>query len=400
MAVRVGNGVYFSLYRDTTIKRRIMRRMALHGESSLADYAGRLETDGGEIRALYRDLLINVTSFFRDPDLFETLKESVFPEICKNKSPAAPIRIWVPGCSSGQEAYSLAIALWEFFDNKPERLPIQIFASDLSDAHALERARTGLYPESIEAEVSPERLRRFFKKEDHLYRIDKSIREACVFARQNITADPPFSHVDLISCRNVLIYMAPALQKRVLPIFHYALNVPGFLVLGSAETVGGLTGLFEVVGKAHKIYGKKVAGNRPLLHFKAENPKAMAAGGHRSGPPGAAPTDFQKEADRVLLGRYAPPGVLLNEYFDILQFRGNTSPYLEIPPGEPSSNLLKMARQGLFLELRSALTEAKEHHQAARREGVRVRNGEDAREVTIEVLPVQPGGAAASCYLV
>ncbi|MGH8614063.1 MAG: EAL domain-containing protein [Gammaproteobacteria bacterium] len=399
-AVRSATGVDFSLYRDATIRRRIMRRMALHGEPSLAAYTERLETDGGEVKALYRDFLINVTSFFRDPDLFETLKESVFPEIWKNKSPATPIRIWVPGCSTGQEAYSLAIALWEFFDDKPVHPSIRIFATDLSDAQALERARTGLYPESIEAEVSPERLRRFFRKEDHLYRIDKSIREACVFGRQNVTADPPFSHVDLISCRNVLIYMAPALQKRVLPIFHYALNVPGFLVLGSAETVSGLTGLFEVAEKAHKIYGKKVAGNRPLLHFKVENHKTMAAAGYRCGPPGAAPTDFQKEADRVLLGRYAPPGVLLNKYFDILQFRGNTSPYLEIPPGEPTSNLLKMARQGLFLELRSALTEAKEHHQAARREGMRVRDEQGARVVTIEVLPVQPRGVAASCYLV
>ncbi|MGH2708957.1 MAG: CheR family methyltransferase, partial [Actinomycetota bacterium] len=387
----------FGLYRDTTIKRRIMRRMALHGEPWLADYAGRLETDGGEVEALYRDLLIKVTSFFRDPDLFETLKESVFPEICKNKSPATPIRIWVPGCSTGQEAYSLAIALWEFFDDKPVHPPIRIFATDLSDAQALERVRAGLYPESIEAEVSPERLRRFFKKEDHLYRIDKTIRDACVFARQNITADPPFSHVDLISCRNVLIYMAPALKKRVLPIFHYALNVPGFLVLGSSETVGELTGLFEGVGRAHKIYGKKVTGNYPLLRFSVEHYKTMAAAGHRSGSLGAALADFQKEADRLLLGRYAPPGVLVNEHFDILQFRGRTGPYLETPPGEPTSNLLKLARQGLFLELRSALTEAEEHHQAARREGVRVRDGQGARELTIEVSPVQLG--AASCYL-
>jgi len=399
-AVRSATGVGFSLYRDTTLRRRIMRRMALHGEPSLAGYAGRLETDGGEVEALYRDLLINVTSFFRDPDLFETLKESVFPQIIKAKSLTAPLRLWVPGCSTGQEAYSPAIALREFFDDKPVRPPIQIFATDLSDAQALERARTGLYPESIEAEVSPERLRRFFKKEDHLYRIDRSIREACVFANQNITADPPFLHVDLISCRNVLIYMAPALQKRVLPSFHYALNIPGFLVLGSAETVGELNELFEVVDKAHKIYTKKVTGNRPLLPFSVENPKTMAAAGHRCGPPGAAPADFKREADRLLLGRYASPGVLVNEHFDILQFRGRTGPYLEAPPGEPTWNLLKLARQDLFLELRSALTEAKERHQAASREGVRVRDGQGAREVTIAVLPVQPESAAASCYLV
>jgi two-component system, chemotaxis family, CheB/CheR fusion protein len=239
-AVRAATRVDFSQYRETTIRRRILRRMAVHGESSLGSYVGRLEQDAPEVEALYRDLLINVTSFFRDPALFEALKTSVFPEILKAKPPDAPLRLWVPGCSTGQEAYSLAITLWELFDDKSVRRPFQIFASDLSDPGSLDRARAGLYPESIEAELTPERLHRFFKKEDHLYRIDKSIRDSCVFARQNLSADPPFSRVDLISCRNVLIYMAPALQRRVLPTFHYALNVPGFLVLGSSENGGGV----------------------------------------------------------------------------------------------------------------------------------------------------------------
>ena len=229
-AVRTAAGVDFSHYRDTTIRRRILRRMALHDESSLASYAGRLEQDGSEVEALYRDLLINVTSFFRDPALFEALKTSVFPEILEAKPADAPLRLWVPGCSTGQEPYSLAIVLWEFFDDKPLRRPFQIFATDLSDPGSLACARLGLYPESIEAELTPERLHRFFKKEDRLYRINKSIRDSCVFARQNLTADPPFSHVDLISCRNVLIYMTPALQKRVaadLPLRAQRAGIPG-----------------------------------------------------------------------------------------------------------------------------------------------------------------------------
>ena len=236
--VRAVTGVDFSLYRDTTIKRRIMRRMALHTHDRLGDYIPRLEKDPEEVKALYHDLLINVTSFFRDPALFDALKERVYPEIIDGKPPLATIRVWVPGCSTGQEAYSIAMSLLEYFDNKPSRPPIQIFATDISEPTALDKARAGIYPDSIEAEVSPERLRRFFQKEDHIYRIDKSLRDLCVFARHNLTLDPPFSHVDLVSCRNVLIYLSPPLQKRVLPTFHYALNSPGFLVLGSSESIG------------------------------------------------------------------------------------------------------------------------------------------------------------------
>ncbi|MFH0341210.1 MAG: chemotaxis protein CheB [Chromatiales bacterium] len=399
-AVRAAIGVDFSQYRDTTIRRRILRRMALHGESSLAAYAWRLQQDAPEVEALYRDLLINVTSFFRDPALFEALKTSVFPEILKAKPADTPLRLWVPGCSTGQEAYSLAIALWEFFDDKSLRRPFQIFATDLSDPGSLERARAGLYPESIEAELTPERLHRFFKKEDHHYRIDKSIRESCIFARQNLTADPPFSHVDLISCRNVLIYMAPALQRRILPTFHYALNVPGFLVLGSSETVGELNGLFESMDRANKIYAKQITASRPLVQFAVEDYQAPGAAGPRARAPGSPPTDFQKEADRLLLSRYAPPGVLVNERLDVLQFRGRTGPYLEPPPGEPTMNLLKMARPGLFVELRSALNEALARGESVRREGLHLRDEQGVREVAIEVLPVRPHEAQAQCCLV
>src|SRR5262249_5481957 len=393
--------VDFTLYRDTTIKRRIMRRMALHTEQSLANYAKRLAGDRSEVVALYHDLLINVTSFFRDPEIFEALKVQIFPEIVKGKSPTTPLRVWVPGCSSGQEAYSLAMSLLEFYDDKPTRPPIQIFATDLSDQRSLDKARSGVYPESIEADVTSERLRRFFRKEDHLYRIDKSIRDTCVFARQNVTADPPFSHLDMISCRNVLIYLATPLQKRVLPTFHYALNMPGYLVLGTAETVGENTDLFELVDRTNKIYAKKATAARVPLHFPADDLKVTSsAAARRSGPPVTTPVDFQREADRILLGRYAPPGVLVNENLDIVQFRGRTSPYLEPPPGEPTTNILKMAREGLFLELRSALSEAKKGNQPVRREGVRIRTEGQVREVGLEVVPVRPPGSGEGCFLV
>jgi two-component system CheB/CheR fusion protein len=397
-AVRAVTSVDFSQYRDTTVKRRIMRRMALHAQPSMADYARRLARERAEVEALYRDLLINVTSFFRDPEMFESLKREVFPEIVKGKSANVPLRVWVPGCSTGQEAYSLAIALWEFFDERPARPPIQIFATDLGEPALLERARTGLYPEGIETEVGPERLRRFFKKEDHVYRIDKTIRDTCVFARQNLADDPPFSHVDLISCRNLLIYLSPVMQKQVLPMFHYALNIPGFLVLGTAETVGENTDLFEVVDRANKIYVKIPTASRLTKYFPMQDYKNVPAE-HRSVGTSAMAADYQKEADRLLLGDYAPPGVLVNENFDILQFRGQTAPFFTQPSGEPTISLLKLAREGLFLELRSALMEAKTLNEPVRRERVRVRDERGVREINLRVLPVHPGGTGGRCFL-
>ncbi len=258
--LRSAFNVDFSAYRDTTVKRRIMRRMVLHTKESLADYAKHLAGDPAELDALYQDILINVTSFFREPETFEALKTRVFPEILEGNDPNPPIRVWVPGCSTGQEAYSLAIALSEFLEDKPVRPAIQIFATDLSDTVSLSKAREGIYPENIEAEVSPERLRHFFSKEDSRYRVSKTLREMIVFAKQNVASDPPFSHLDLISCRNLLMYLAPPLQKRVIPTFHYALNPAGFLVLGHSETVGAFTDLFGVVDQPHRIYAKDDGG--------------------------------------------------------------------------------------------------------------------------------------------
>ena len=399
-AVRAHTGVDFSLYRDTTIKRRIMRRMAVHGQSSLQAYAERLGDDAAEVNALYQDLLINVTSFFRDPEVFELLKQTVFPELLAAKTANDPFRIWVPGCSTGQEAYSLAMALTEFLDRQPVRPPIQIFATDLAEPSVLDRARAGIYPEGIEDEVSTERLRRFFRREDHVYRIDKAIRDACVFARQNITIDPPFSRLDLISCRNVLIYFQSPLQKRILPIFHYALNQPGYLLLGSAETIGEFSDLFDLEDRIHRVYAKRAGPGRPHLAFPAGHFRpGFAFRQQRSPAATAGIQDVQREADRVLLHRYAPPGVLVDDRFEILQFRGRTGAYLEVPPGEPTANLLRMARDGLFLELRNALTEAQKVGQRVRRDGVRIRAGGGEREVSIEVVPITPVNGGTS-YLV
>jgi two-component system CheB/CheR fusion protein len=347
---------------------------------------------------LYRDVLINVTSFFRDPEMFDELKRSVFPDIVKNKPESEAIRVWVPGCSSGQEAYSVAMVLLEFFGDAIIKRDIQIFATDLGDPLTLERARAGVYPESIEAEVSTERLRRFFVKEDRGYRIQKAIRDFCVFARQNITVDPPFSHVDLVTCRNVLIYMSTALQERLLPMFHFALNPRGFLVLGMAETVGPHGDLFELVSRAHKIYRRKDTTRRAQLTFMAD--EWLAGVGPRRSGPDAPPPDFPREADRVLLELYAPPAVLINADFEVQQFRGRTAPFLEAPAGQPTTSLLRLAREGLFMELRSALNEAKTATTTVTREGLHVSDANGLVTFTLRVVPVLAPRAEEPQFLV
>jgi len=252
--LQTANGVDFSDYKPATVKRRILRRMALHKVGELKQYVQFLRHHPAEAEALYEDMLIKVTSFFRDPDAFEALKAEVFPSILKHRSPEEPIRVWVPGCSTGEETYSQAIALLEFLGNRSADIPIQLFGTDLGQG-GIEKARAGIYPDSIAADVSPERLRRFFLKVEGGYRINKTIRDMCVFARQNLLQDPPFSRIDVISCRNVLIYLGPVLQKRIMPIFHYALKPRGFVMLGGAEgIIGTASDLFELMDRKHKIY--------------------------------------------------------------------------------------------------------------------------------------------------
>lgn len=393
--------VDFGNYRDTTVKRRITRRMVLRSLGSLADYAAQLAGDRAELEALYHDILINVTSFFRDPDTFDAIRKLVLPEIMKSKEPGMPIRIWVPGCSTGQEAYSLAIVVTEFLEETHRAAPpVQVFATDLSDSMSLQQAREGLYPGSIEAEVSPVRLSRFFSKEDSHYRVSASLREMIIFARQNVAADPPFSRVDLISCRNLLIYLAPLLQKRVIPTFHYALNPGGFLVLGASETVGSFSTLFGAVDQTNRIYVRKAAATQAYPTFLGERAVVNAERSGVVAEPATSVADWQREADRVALARYAPPGVLVNENLDILQFRGQTGTFLAPAPGEPSHNLLKMAREGLFVALRAALSESQQQGVPVQRQGVRVRGEAIEREIDLHVVPVKVPNAAERCYLI
>src|SRR5712692_1324466 len=337
----------FTYYKQPTIKRRIARRMMMLAMQNIDDYVAHLQKNPAEVEALGQDILIHVTGFFRDPRTFGALKSKVLPRIVRSSSKDAPIRIWVPGCSTGEEAYSLAICLFEYFEDHPIARPAQIFATDVSDL-AIDKARAGEYSATIASEVSPERLRRFFVKlEGGGYQISKAIRDICIFAKQDITKDPPFSNMDLISCRNVQVHVGTVLQRRVLSLFHYALRPTGILTLGTAESISGFTDLFTPMDTKYRFYTKKPhRGNQADV---AGGVYEMGKGTAASKPVLPPPPDLYREVDRILLRRYVPPAVLINEKLDILQFRGRTSPYLEPSPGEASLNLTRMAREGLMI---------------------------------------------------
>ncbi len=293
LLLRNHSGVDFSLYKSTTIQRRITRRMVLSKHNTLEDYAQLLSGNTKERDALYSDVLISVTSFFRNPDAFDVLQRSVFPTLLQQRSDD-PLRVWVLGCSTGQEAYSIAMAFVEAAEKAPRMRKLQVFATDLNDT-LLEKARHGLYAKSLAQDLSPERLRRFFVEEEGGYRVSKAMREMVVFARQNVIADPPFSRMDIISCRNLLIYFDAGLQKKMFPVFHYALKPGGFLYLGASESVGGFTELFEPVNKKHKIYAKKAAPT-PAFQLPARPDGERASRALPTG--GASPSDAGRRRRR------------------------------------------------------------------------------------------------------
>ncbi len=398
--LRKVKGVDFSLYKTSTLYRRITRRMVLHKMQELQDYARFLRKNAGEVEALYQDTLIRVTRFFRNPETFEALKAKVLPKLLKNRSGQEPLRVWVPGCSTGEEAYSIAIAFAELAAARgSSQLPVQVFATDLNEG-CIDKARAGVYSRNIAHDVSPERLRRFFAEVEGSYRISKPIRDMCVFARHNLLTDPPFSQIDLISCRNLLIYLEPALQQKLVERLHYALKPAGFLLLGSSETIGSYRALFEAEDTRHKIYAKKPGTHRMVLGQPAGRYQGRAEPGHGPGRSQPAGADVQTEANRILLARYAPPGVLVNAGLEILQFRGDTGPYLAPAPGKASLNLLRMTREGLLVTLRAAINKAGKDNVPVREEGVRVKADGGTREVNLEVVPVKGSSAGEGGFLV
>jgi len=379
-------GVDFSLYRQSTIERRVQRRQALCNAVTLKAYVGYLRENPAEIQALHQDILIKVTQFFRDPEAFEALKSQVLPQLLENRSAKEGLRLWVPGCATGEEPYSLAICMFEFLEPVKSHLPIQVFASDINPA-AIERARTGFYPGNIAADLTPQRLERFFTPTDHGYRISKEIRELCVFAPHDLIKDPPYSHLDLISCRNVLIYMG-ATQRRIIPLFHYALKPMGYLMLGPSESASTFPSLFAEIDKKHKIYFRKDASPLPLLHYALPKGPIVSKGD-------ALPSEeivglnFQDLAERVLLDKHGPARVIIDDHVEVVEIGGDVAPYLEIPPGRASLNLLKMARgPALSLELHDAVKKAKKEGVPVRKERIAVERGGESSHVTIELIPL------------
>lgn len=392
-ALRYKFGVDFSEYRGSTLNRRIGRRMVLNKVENLKDYLGLLESNPGEVEALFQDILISVTVFFRNPEAFEYLRTRVFPRVAKGHSRFQPVRMWVLGCSTGEEAYSLAIEWKDFADENGVDLPIQIYATDLNEA-SIDKARVGFYGGAIAQNVSPDRLRRFFVESRGGYRIHKPIRDMCVFACHNALNDPPFSRMDLVSCRNVLIYLEPELQRRVVPVLHYALKPEGFLFLGASETVGAYRDLLEMEDARHKIFVKKPPSMRaglPLPTWQAPA-SALDPGNYPKviRERGETMLDPIREADRAMLVQYSPPGVLVTEDWEIIQFRGDTGAFLAPGPGRPSANLLKMAREGLLVPLRTVLARAKREDAPVREENVHVKSNGGFRVVHVQVIPVRP----------
>lgn len=396
------SGVDFGQYKMSTIKRRIIRRMVIHKLNNLTDYLNFLKSTSSEANNLFQDLLINVTAFFRDPELSEYLKHTILPDIIKNKRHNEPIRIWVPGCSTGQEVYSLAMLLIEILGERFLHLPIQLFATDLSET-AIAKARLGVYNKGEVEGVNSKRLQRFFTKADGTYRIIKSVRDICIFATHNIAKDPPFSRLDLVSCCNLLIYIDNPLQKKIISTFHYSLNSNGYLLLGKSETIGNSVNLFTQQDKKSKVYVKKKdIASKAMFDLNQHSEAQGHADAVRQSALAKAKTnenDLEKAVDNLLLKQFTPPSVIINRDLDIVQFRGSTGLFLEPTPGKASLNLLKMARPGLGFELRNTAFKAIKNGEPVKKTGLEIIQNGKVHLINIEVIPVK-GDLDESYYLV
>jgi len=394
LLIRTKTGHDFSNYKINTTGRRIERRMAVHQITRISEYYKYLQQNPAEVETLYKEMLIGVTNYFRNPEAFEVIQKKVIPGLLKKKKADEPLRIWVPGCSTGEEAYSLAIAFMEAMGILKKRVNVQIFATDI-DADAIEFARAAVYPVSIAADVKPIRLKRFFTKVNEHYVAKREIREMLVFAVQNIVKDPPFSKLDLVSCRNLLIYVNQTLQKKILSLFHYTLNQNGILFLGSSESIGGFADLFIPLNSKWKIYRRigsavdRVMEYTPLpiqdITIEPEN----AAFGNRLGD-----VDIRRIAEKAILDNLSPPCVLINKKYEIMYFHGDTSNYLAPPYGEASFNILKMARDDLRYKLSTAIHKAIKNDKTVIEEGIQLFSDERVLTIDLEVRRISKDNKA------
>ncbi|MDO9326681.1 MAG: chemotaxis protein CheB [Methanoregula sp.] len=401
MLLRTKTGNDFSLYKQSTIRRRIERRMGVHNLEDMDAYARFLQENPGEVHILFKELLINVTSFFRDKEAFAALTLEVMPWLFKDKPENYIFRVWVPGCASGEEAYSIAMLFREYMDLIKQDFKLQIYATDIDD-DSIVTARAGIYPSNIAIDVSPERLRRFFTKDEAGFRIKKEIREMVVFAIQNVIKDPPFTKMDLISCRNLLIYLETELQTRVIPAFHYALKPEGVLLLSPSEGIGNFTDLFSTFNKKWKIYGVKpsLASTRTLVAqrfaWTSDYPEKEA--GESSGK--REKINFAELTRRVLLQSFAPPSIITDEKGNIVYVHGDTGKYLQPAQGQASINIIDMAREGLQLDLRYAIQNAAAQKRLVVVKDLPVRTNGGIHGVDLTVRPLADPEATRELLLI
>ncbi len=400
MLLRSRTGHDFSLYKKNTIRRRIQRRMGLHNLESLADYLSFLQSHPEEVNLLFKELLINVTSFFREPPAFDVLKKALVPKLFLDKDEDYVFRVWVVGCATGEEAYSIAMVFREYAEDSGREYKLQMFATDI-DEDSISIARAGLYPANIAADVSADRLKRFFVKEEGGFRIKKDIRESIVFATQDVIRDAPFTKLDLISCRNLLIYLEPELQNRLLRLFHYSLRPKGYLFLGSSESIGTFADLYSVVDMKWKFYRSKqvvaasheaLVGGMPWAFTPAPREPAVET-------KKVEEINIQELAHRVLLHALAPASVVVNEKGDILYVHGDTGKFLRPAPGQPTLNVFEMAKESVQVELRTAFQSAVTHRKdVVYREIMLRENG--GVPVTITVRPLAEKMAGQRLYII
>jgi two-component system CheB/CheR fusion protein len=400
LLIRSDTGHDFSNYKQNTIRRRIERRMAVHQINKIEQYVQYLQEKPAEVEALYKDMLITVTNFFRDPEAFDILEKKVITQIVENKAADYPVRIWIPGCSTGEEAYSIAILLVEAMSRLKKLTDVHIFATDM-DEDSLEYARNGVYPEAIAADVSSARLKRFFTKKDSSYKIKKQIREMLIFAKHNLIKDPPFSKLDMISCRNLLIYMDSVLQEKILPLFHYTLKPNGIMFLGSSESIGKFSNLFMPVDTKWRIFiCKKVALGKgidpPILPFY-ESGKEIASPDRKAV---LQESNIRYLAEKMILENYAPSCVLIDEKYEIVYFHGQTDRYLSLPMGEPSFNILKMVREELRYKLSISLRDVVKQKKKIINKWLQVKHNGNFYTVDMTVRPFTESRASSGLIMV
>jgi two-component system CheB/CheR fusion protein len=394
--LRAHTGHDFSYYKQNTVSRRVERRMAVQQIEQAEEYLRFLRETPAELDALFHDLLIGVTNFFRDAEAFEALQRQVV-QLLSAKPAGSLIRVWTTGCSTGEEAYSLAILFREQMEAMKQSFKLQVFATDI-DSRAIDAARAGSYPSSIASDVSPERLARFFSQDGGCYRINKAVRDTLIFSEHDLIRDPPFSRLDLISCRNLLIYLGPELQRKLIPLFHYGLNPDGVLFLGSSETVGDFVELFAAIDRKAKLYRRldTQGADRPVLGKflpRASEPRSVVSPGQLQRRESELP--LRELTERALLAR-APVGALVNERGDLLYVHGYTGKFLQPAPGEAGLNIARMAREGLAHELTSALQRAAAGNQLVSCTGLRVKTDGAISTINLTVDPISAGAATAS----